>query len=386
MTRFVTVDEAESIAQSAVADAMKNMMSMTETIVQQAVAKALLKIARAPRPFKLIGLNGSKDYAQTVAKELGIELTPHEEKTFEDGETYVKAGDGLDGNVRGHDVFVIQSLFTDKSESVCDKFFKLCMMAGSLKDASAHEVNVVIPHLAWARQDRKTESRAPITTKYVAKMLESCGVDRALFIDVHNLAAEQNAFTRPIDNLEAKNLFAEYCAKSLVADGKTSKPIKILSPDSGGLNRCERFRSALLRVLKAQGVQIDDIEIVTFDKRRIKGQLKGGRIIGNVQGAVLIALDDMISTFGTMKKACDAGINEGGELHAICATHGLFCGAANDSLDGLDTKVVVADTVTPWRVSDKNLNKIVTVSTSHLVADAIRRIHSGTGSLSDLLK
>jgi ribose-phosphate pyrophosphokinase len=245
-------------------------------------------------------------------------------------------------------------------------------------------VTAIIPHLAWARQDRKTESRAPITTKYIAKMLEACGIDRALFVDVHNLAAEQNAFTKPIDNLESKNLFAEYCADKLHSNGRTN--IKVLSPDSGGLGRCERFRNSLLRHLNKLGSKLDDIEIVTFDKRRVKGEVKGGRIIGNVADADVIAYDDMISTAGTMKKACMTAINEGGRIFAICATHGLFCGTANDILDGFDTNVVIADTVEPWRLNISNRKKVHMVQTSHLVADAVRRIHSGTGSLSELLR
>lgn len=366
MTRFVTIDEADMM-------------------VQKAVNDALLKICRAPRPFKIFGMDGSKEYAEEVASQLGVGITQHEERTFEDGEPFAKSSDGTTGNVRGHNVFVIQSLYSDAKESVCDKFIKLCIMCGSLKDASAHEVTAVIPHLAWARQDRKTESRAPITTKYIARMLEACGIARALFIDVHNLAAEQNAFTVPIDNLEAKNLFAEYCAKKLFDEGRT-KNIKILSPDSGGLNRCERFRNALLKCLIDLGVKIDDIEVVTFDKRRIKGKVIGGRIIGNVEDADVIAYDDMISTASTMKKACTTVVQERGRIFAICATHGLFCGAANDVLDGFDTNIVVADTVQPFRLNDGNRKKVHLVKTSHLVADAIRRIHSGTGSISELLR
>jgi len=364
-TRFVTPEEAEAM-------------------ISRAVADALLKIGRAPRPFKIFGLDGSKAYANEVAEHLGISITPHEEKTFSDGEPYAKSADGLPGNVRGHNVFVIQSLYSDADESVCEKFMKLCIMCGSLKDASAHEVTAVIPHLAWARQDRKTESRAPITTKYIARMLEACGIDRALFIDVHNLAAEQNAFTVPIDNLEAKNLFAEHCAQKLHSAGRTN--IKVLSPDSGGLGRCERFRNSLLRCFKKLGSTIDDIEIVCFDKRRVKGEVVGGRIVGDVNDADVIAYDDMISTAGTMKKACNTVVREKGRIFALCATHGLFCGEANDTLDGFDTNIIVADTVQPFRLNESNRKKVHLVQTSHLVADAIRRIHSGTGSLSELLR
>jgi len=369
-SRFVTVEEAEAM-------------------VQQAVSAALLKISRAPRPFKIFGLNSSQGYAQKVAEHVGIDLTPHEELDFPDGENFAKSADGAVGNVRGHNVFVIQSLYSDAHESVSDKFVKLCWMVGSLKDASAHEVTVVIPHLAWARQDRKTASREPITTKYVARMLEAVGMDRALFIDVHNLAAEQNAFSRPIDNLEAKNLQAEWCAKQL----QDADKIAVLTPDSGGLHRARRFRGALVDCLKALGKPAKNtIECVIYDKTRKKKEAnsgvtgyEGGRIIGDVDGAYVIAVDDMISTGGTMRNACMAVEPAGGELFAVVATHGLFCGDANQKMDDLNTRIVMCDTVDPWRLSEANKKKVVTISTAQMVADAIMRIHYGTGSISELL-
>jgi ribose-phosphate pyrophosphokinase len=358
-------------------------------MIAKAVAELSLKLSRAPRPFKLFGLEGTHDYADKVADHLGIKLTPHTEKLFEDGECYVKSGpefsDSGVGNVRGHNVFVIQSLFTDAKESVSDKFVKLCMFCGSLKDASAHEVIPIIPHLAWARQDRKTESRAPITTKYIARMLEANKIERVLLFDVHNLSAEQNAFDVPIDVLEAKNLFADWLAHRLIAEGRTKK-IKVLSPDSGGLSRCERLRLSLLKKLNALGAKIDDIEIVVFDKVRVKGEVKGGRIIGDVEDADVIAYDDMISTGSTMKKACKAVVDGKGRVYAVCAPHGLFCGKANEVLEGLDSKIVIADTVDPWRLNAENKKKLHIIDTTKMVADAIWKIHSGTGSISELLR
>jgi ribose-phosphate pyrophosphokinase len=270
-------------------------------------------------------------------------------------------------------------------ETVSDKFLKLCIFCGSLKDASANQVIPIIPHLAWARQDRKTESRAPIATKYIAKMLESCGIDRVILFDVHNLAAEQNAFSVPIDNLEAKNLIAEWCANKLIEENE-NRPIKVLTPDSGGLNRCERFRNSLLKKLIEKGSQIDDIDIVIFDKVRVKGVVKGGRIIGDVQDANVIAYDDMISTGSTMEKASKAVLNQNGKIWAICATHGLFCGRANEIFESLNAKIVVTDTVSPCRFSDQNGTKLNIVDTTSMVAEAICRIYSGTGSISELLK
>ena len=365
MPRFVSVIECQSI-------------------VDREVADALLKIQRAPRPFKVFGLDSSQDYADRVCAHLGIKRTPHEEKLFDDGENYAKSSAGEEGNVRGHDVFVIQSLYSDNKESVSDKLVKLCWMIGSLKDASAHEVTAIIPHLAWARQDRKTASREPVTTKYLAKILEAVGMDRGLFFDVHNLAAEQNAFNVPIDILEAKNLFADYCAEKL----KTSNKIAVLTPDSGGLHRANSFRGALVRRLKAIDPSIveDIIEIAIFDKIRVKDKVRGGRIIGDVDGADVIVYDDMISTGITMKLACKCAQKAGGNLFAICATHGLFCGTANEVFDDFDTNIIVTDTVDPFRLNENNRKKLITVSTAEMMADAITRIHYGIGSISELLR
>lgn len=364
-------------------------VSEAKEMVSKAISEAMLKISYepSPRPYKVFGLNASRHYAESVVGHLGIKLTPHTEKNFEDGECYVQSGsdygDSSEGNVRGHNVFVIQSLYSDEKESVADKFVKLCFFCGSLKDASAHEVIPIIPHLGWARQDRKTQSRAPITTKYVARMLEANKIERALLLDVHNLAAEQNAFNVPIDVLEANNLFADWFANRLIAENKTRK-IRVLSPDSGGLGRCGRFRLALLRRLRAKKVVIDDIEIVVFDKVRVKGEVKGGRVIGDVEDADVIAFDDMISTAGTMIKACKAVTEQKGKLYAVCASHGLFCGKANEYLNDLDTKLVVADSIKPWRLSPENRAKLHVVDTTKMVAEAIERIHRGSGSISAL--
>lgn len=361
---------------------------LTADMVQNIVDQSLQRLVRIPRPFRIFGLSASRDYAEKVASHLDVELSPITEKYYDDGEPYVKSGpehsDLSCGNVRGHDVFVIQSLYGDNQETISDKFMKLCIFCGSLKDASSHEVIPIIPHLGWARQDRKTESRAPIATKYIARMLESVGVSRVLLFDAHNLAAEQNAFNVPIDNLEAKNIIADWCATHLISESRTRK-IKVLSPDSGALGRCERFRTALLKRLREKGVLLDDIEIVIFDKLRIKGQVRGGRIIGDVEDADVIAFDDMISTGSTMEKAARAVEENGGRVWAICATHGLFCGRANEVFDNLNTKVVVTDTIKPFRLSIENKKKLHIVDTTKMVADAVRRIHNGTGSISELL-
>ena len=359
------------------------MQSLPENI-STAMLMELIKqgITLYSHPLKVFGLDGTKEYAKQVAGHLNIELTPHVEKSFEDGECYAKSSDGDEGNVRGHDVFVIQSLYGDETESVSDKFMKLAIFVGSLRGASANTITVVIPHLGWARQDRKTESRAPVTTKVVASMLESVGIDHAVFMDVHNLSAEQNAFSLrcPTDNLESKKLHAEWCAKTLPKNAK----ITVLTPDSGGFARAVRFRNALQKLLNTS------VQVAFLDKLRVDGSVEYADTIvgGSVEGTEVLIYDDMISTGGTMTKAYHAVNKFGGHVHAICATHGLFVGKANQYLDeiGASTRIVIADTVEPWRLSPSNRGKVDIVSTSKMTADAIWRIHSGTGSISALLR
>ena len=389
---YITREQAEAMVRDAVAKASAEAKADFDLRVQRAVTAALSTMKWPERPFKIFGLEGSAAYSAEVAKHLGVDLTPHTELYHEDGEAYCKSGtkdedDIAVGNVRGHNVFVIQSLYSDAKESVADKFMKLCIMCGSLRDASAHDVTAVIPHLGWARQDRKTESRAPITTKYVAKMLQSLGVARVLMMDVHNLAAEQNAFDIPIDNLEAKKLFADACAEAIAKRNVTNpvKKLRILTPDSGGLNRCMRFRTSIIKSLSLHSIIIPDIDIAVYDKVRIKGVAKGGRIIGDVADAEVIPYDDMISTGGTMGQACKTAVREGGRILAVCATHGLFCGKANDVLSEINGTIMVMDTVDPFRLNADNRAKVHVVSTASIVAEAIRRIHSGTGSISELL-
>jgi ribose-phosphate pyrophosphokinase len=268
--------------------------------------------------------------------------------------------------------------------SVNDKFMRLATMLTSCR--STAKLIPVIPHLCYARQDRKTESRAPVMTKAMAVMLESLGISGALLFDVHNLAAEQNAFSMNCnpDNLEAKTLFADWVADELVRI--KSKKASILSPDSSALPRNIRFLNCLQRKMAAKNYPIE-LEIAVLDKLRTKTKLeRGRRIIGDVEGADVFVLDDMISTAGTIAKACQAVPGHGGKVYALMATHGLFVGDANKHLEEVKAKIVVTDTIDPFRLNSVNRAKLVVLSTAKMMASAIRRIHSGTGSISELLR
>jgi len=331
--------------------------------------------------LRVFGLENSREYTKSIVEHLGVQMTPLEEKYFEDGECYIQSSADSYGNVRGCDVFVVQSIYTDEKESIADNFQKLLIFIGSLKDASAARITAVIPYFGYMRQDRKTQSRAPITTKYIAQMLEAVGCDRVLTLDVHNLAACQNAFKNcGFDHLEARSVLAEYCAENIEAD-----KIAVLSPDAGGYLRAHFFRNKLAELLKK------DIGIVQLDKIRSKGKIiplnKRTRIIGDVEGTTVIPYDDMISSGGTLEVAVDAVHEAGGTVWGLCASHGLFVGAANTKMANPNIeRIVICDTVKPFRLSEENSKKLNIVETTHLFAEAIRRIHVGNGSISELLR
>ena len=164
--------------------------------------------------LRLFAFDNCNDFGNQVAECLDVPLTSKEEKYFEDGECYVASLE----NVRGADCFVIHSFYSDDKESVNDKLMKMWTFIGSLKDASAGRITCVALIFPYARQDRKTTSRAPITTKYVAKLFESVGTHRILTIDAHNPTALQNAFGINVDLLEAAGLFAKYIANEIKED------------------------------------------------------------------------------------------------------------------------------------------------------------------------
>jgi len=190
--------------------------------------------------IQLFALNESRELGARVAAALGQPLATHEERGFEDGEHKARPLQ----SVRGADVFVLQSLYGGPELSVNDKLCRLLFFIGALKDASARRVTAVLPYLCYARKDRKSKPRDPVTTRYVARLLESVGTDRVVTLDVHNLAAYQNAFRCAADHLDAMRLFVEHFVP-LAARAE----VTVVSPDLGGVKRAEEFRQALSRRL-----------------------------------------------------------------------------------------------------------------------------------------
>ena len=258
----------------------------------------------------LFALNATRDFGERVAAKLAVPLTEHEEREFEDGEH--KARPLV--SIRAKDAYIIQSLYSDDRQSVNDKLCRLLFFAGALRDAGAGRVTAVIPYLAYARKERKTQPRDPVTTRYVASLIEAVGVERMVTMDVHNLAAFQNAFRCRTEHLEANPLFLRH----LLPELGNSAQIVVVSPDVGGIKRAERFREALARALK------QEVPGAFVEKSRAKGAVSFGRLIGDVRGSIVVILDDLISTGSTLVNAAKACKDKGATRVYAAASHGLF--------------------------------------------------------------
>jgi ribose-phosphate pyrophosphokinase len=258
---------------------------------------------------------------------------------------------------------------------------KMFIFLGSLRDASAKHITPVIPYFGFSRQDRKTSSRAPITTKYIARLFKSIWIDRILSLDFHSPVAAQNSHSIPVDLLESKNLFASYCRKLIEARGIYE--VVVLSPDSGGLERARRFRRVLASLTKCH------VSIACMDKEHEGLQIKGYNIISDepIRGKSVIIYDDMISSGKTNLECIEACRRcEAREVLVSCASHGLFVGKANEYLDHSFLKnIAITDTVVPFRLTNPEVvKKLNVIKTSSLFAEAIRRTHKGE-SISDLI-
>ena len=319
----------------------------------------------------LFALDASHDYGAGIARSLGVKLQPHEERGFEDGEHKARPL----ASVRGRDVFVIHSLYGDRQQSVNDKLCRLLFFVGALRDASAGRVTVVAPYLCYARKDRRTKFRDPVTTRYVAQLFEAVGADRVVTVDVHNLAAFQNAFRCTTEHLEARMLFVDHFAP-LVRDVEAI----VLSPDEGGVKRANAFRHALGLALGRE------LPSGFMEKHRSRGIVSGEGLYAEVRGRTAIIIDDLISTGTTLRRTAEAAMARGARKVYAAATHGLFMSGADDALaHPALSRIVVTDTVPPFRLSPAVASrKLVVLETAPLLAEAIRRIHAG-GSISDLL-
>ncbi|MGF1543694.1 MAG: ribose-phosphate pyrophosphokinase [Parvularculaceae bacterium] len=303
--------------------------------------------------MKLIAGNSNRRLSEAISKRLATQLTRADIRTFKDGEVFVE----IQENVRGEDVFVIQST----SNPANDNLMELLIIIDALPRASASRVTAVIPYFGYARQDRKAGPRTPISAKLVANLVTTAGADRVLTIDLH-AAQIQGFFDIPTDNLFAVKDFERH-----IRAGRSNgvEDLTIVSPDVGGVRRA--------RVLSNR---LDERPLAIVDKRREQaGVSEVMNIIGEVAGRECILFDDIVDSGGTLVNAAEALIAKGASKVAAYVTHGVLSDNAPEKImasDGL-SKLVISDSIMLSPEAEA-CPKLEVVSVAPLLAEALRRI------------
>ncbi|MBO2532628.1 ribose-phosphate pyrophosphokinase [Planifilum fulgidum] len=298
--------------------------------------------------LQIFTCNSNPDLAREIADHIGVPLGDAEVGRFSDGEIYVR----LNESVRGSDVYVIQST----CHPVNQHLMELLVMVDALKRASARTINVVIPYYGYARQDRKTRARDPITAKLVANLIETAGADRIITMDLHATQI-QGFFDIPVDHLLGVPILSKYFIEKQLED------VVVVSPDHGGVIRARKMAERL------------GAPIAIIDKRRPEPNVaEVMNIVGDVRGRTAIIIDDIIDTAGTVMLAADALIEQGAREVYACCTHPVFSGPAIERIKKANIKEMVVTNTIPL-TPEKQLEKIRVLSVSPLIGEAIIRIH-----------
>lgn len=298
--------------------------------------------------LQLFAGNANRALAEEIASSLGMQLGDLEVGRFSNGEIKVV----INENVRGSDTFLIQPT----SQPVNDNLMEALIIIDALRRASANKITAVVPYYGYARQDRKTRGREPITAKLVANLFTVAGVDRVVTVDLH-AGQIQGFFDIPLDNLSAVPILAEYIKKKGLSD------LIVVSPDLGGAGRARDLAHRL------------NCSVALVDKRRPEPNVaEVMNIIGKVDGKVAILVDDMIDTAGTICEAANALLQRGATAVYACGTHPVFSGPALERIAKSSlTEVVVTNTIP---VDQSAIDpKIKVLSIAPLLAEAIIRIH-----------
>lgn len=309
------------------------------------------------REVKVFSGSAHKQFAEDICISLGVPLSASKIFRFSDGEI----GVSIEESVRGADIYLVQPT----SEPANEHLVELLIIIDALKRASANRINIVMPYFGYARQDRKTRSREPITAKLIANLLVKAGADRVISADLH-AGQIQGFFDIPVDHLTGGHLLCSYFRQHLKKEAETGN-ITVVSPDIGGVVRARKFAEL-----------IGNAELAIVDKRRsheVANVVEVMEIIGNIEGKTAILVDDIIDTAGTMVQAADALVKRGAKEVYACCTHPVLSGPAITRLrDSVIKEVVVTDTI-PLS-EDKMFDKITVLSIAPLFAEALRRIHS----------
>ena len=300
--------------------------------------------------IKIFTGSANRPLAEAIGRYVDVPLGQAEIGRFSDGEVQVE----ITENVRGGDVFVIQSICTPGN----DHLMELLLMLDAFKRASARRITAVVPYYGYARQDRKVAPRVPISAKLVADLITTAGASRVLTVDLH-AGQIQGFFDVPVDNVYATPVLLEYLRGRI---GR--REVTVISPDAGGVERARAFAKRL------------DANLAIIDKRRARpNEVAEMQIIGEVDGRVAVIVDDMVDTAGTLAAAAEAVRGAGAPLVLACATHPVLSGnaiprLAKSSIDEL----IVTDTI-PLRPEATKLAKLRVLSVAPLLGEAIRRTH-----------
>ena len=311
-----------------------------------------LKMISHGKNIKIFSGNSNPALATQIATSLGLSLGQCEVSTFSDGEISLT----INESVRGSDVFLVQST----CEPVNNNLMELLILIDACKRASAGRITAVIPYFGYARQDRKTKARDPITSKLCADLISAAGADRVLTMDLH-APQLQGFFDIPVDNLLGTSILIPYIAQKF---GYNREDVTIVSPDLGSVSRARKFTERL------------EYPLAIIDKRRPKANVSEVmNIIGNVEGKSVILVDDLIDTAGTLVHAATALIEKGGakEIYA-CATHGVLSGQAIERIQNSVIKeLIVLDTIPLPK--HKQIDKIRVLPVAPMLTEAIARIY-----------
>jgi ribose-phosphate pyrophosphokinase len=298
--------------------------------------------------LKLFSGNANLPLAEEIAQHLHVEMGDADVSRFSDGEVYVQ----INENVRGQDVFVIQPT----SPPVNDNLMELLVMIDAFKRASARRITAVLPYYGYGRQDRKSQSRVPISAKLVADLITTAGANRVLAIDLH-AGQIQGFFNIPVDHLFAAPVLIDHLEKKQLED------IVLVSPDAGGVERARAIAKRLRAGLAIIDKRRDGPNVAVFMY-----------LIGEVKGKDVVVIDDLIDTAGTLIQAVEAVKREGARRVLACGVHPVLSGPALSRLANSDLEELIITNSIPLP-PEKQLPKIHVLSVAPLLAEAIRRIH-----------
>ncbi len=300
--------------------------------------------------LKLITGNANPELAKKIANILGIDLTPSLITRFSDGEVRVRILE----SVRGHNTFVLQPT----CPPVNDNLMELLIIIDALKRASAKSITAVIPYYGYAKQEKITEGREPISAKLVANLITVSGADRVILIDIH-APAIQGFFDIPVDSLTAMPILESY----FKSKGLSGPGVVVVSPDAGGVARARKFAERLGSPLA-----------VIFKRRPRVEEVETMEVVGDIEGKIAILFDDMISTGKTIIKAAERLKNLGARSIFVGATHPVFAGRAVQLLQKAPVEeIVVTDTIP--LPPEKIFPNLKVLSVAELLAEVIKRIH-----------